>query len=808
MLNIFVRKLGGGAGLDMYSQYKIDSDKILPVGFTPDEMVERFQTIRDIHKKQPARTYFDEHRRVPSRKQVLEPVLLETDDRDDRVSIWMALNSEKEHFLYQSPVDSKKKRRMRTVIRNFEYAGAYDGSTFESLSAPDYIVPNWRMSEDDSKPVRRRSTRLKVSQPAEPLKLNSARKRELEEFTDESSGESSFDEKPKPKKTRKQPKNDNKENTANKRQPKASEEHMELDETELDEIDQLDLPELNAPKEWMDLLEARPSTSKQLTNSTHNKTIEHDSSDEEEWHEVEDAKPSQTTSKKATIEVQIEKKKSEAVQEMEKLLRQEAERVKRQYQEDSHKLHFLIYLCHLRYQMKRAKQFCQKYKAELNELVNFELLNSTNPSTESQLKEFCGRFKKGELPAENSTQSSLERTRSIFKTSTYQSEKDFAMALLILLLSNKFQCRLCVGFTAEPSLPTLSKAKKKDKNEEKLSKSDSKQTYWIEYFDELENEWISVHPLTKNLCDAGGIEKHCPFSYVLGIDNNIVANDMTGWYVRDYLKIETRKRRVTDTWINDALLHPDFCSSKKRAAQENQRLRNYLLAKPLPTVISEFKNHPLYVLEKGSFKAIYPKDTQSIGQIRGNNIYPRNSVVTLQGELNWIREARSVKEGEEPYKVVKARPKLSVPTAERVPLFLNVFGYWQTEKYKRPRVLDGKIPRNEYGNVYMYKPEMVPIGCVHLRQRGVLAMARTLDMECVPAVTGWEFSGGRNHPLIEGCVVLAKDAKVLQNACAEWQQIRHQKKAKAAEDRAVQLWRRLVKGKILLEKLKTRLNVE
>lgn len=37
-----------------------------------------------------------------------------------------------------------------------------------------------------------------------------------------------------------------------------------------------------------------------------------------------------------------------------------------------------------------------------------------------------------------------------------------------------------------------------------------------------------------------------------------------------------------------------------------------------------------------------------------------------------------MKEGEEPYKVVKARPKLSVPVEERVPLFLNVYGYWQT----------------------------------------------------------------------------------------------------------------------------------
>lgn len=44
-------------------------------------------------------------------------------------------------------------------------------------------------------------------------------------------------------------------------------------------------------------------------------------------------------------------------------------------------------------------------------------------------------------------------------------------------------------------------------------------------------------------------------------------------------------------------------------------------------------------------------------------------------------------------------------------------------------------------------------------------MARTLNLEAVGAVTGWEFSGGRNHPTIEGCVVLEKDAEILRSAC-------------------------------------------
>lgn len=46
---------------------------------------------------------------------------------------------------------------------------------------------------------------------------------------------------------------------------------------------------------------------------------------------------------------------------------------------------------------------------------------------------------------------------------------------------------------------------------------------------------------------------------------------------------------------------------------------------------------------------------------------------------------------------------------------LPIFGYWQVEDYVPPPAVDGKVPRNEYGNVEMYKPCMLPPGTVHLQ---------------------------------------------------------------------------------------------
>lgn len=61
--------------------------------------------------------------------------------------------------------------------------------------------------------------------------------------------------------------------------------------------------------------------------------MEEESSDEE-WHEVD--VPKTHSSKEAVVEVRVEKKKTAAMEEMEKFLHQEIQRSLRQFQEDSH----------------------------------------------------------------------------------------------------------------------------------------------------------------------------------------------------------------------------------------------------------------------------------------------------------------------------------------------------------------------------------------------------------------------------------------------------------------------------------------
>jgi xeroderma pigmentosum group C-complementing protein len=74
----------------------------------------------------------------------------------------------------------------------------------------------------------------------------------------------------------------------------------------------------------------------------------------------------------------------------------------------------------------------------------------------------------------------------------------------------------------------------------------------------------------------------------------------------------------------------------------------------------------------------------------------------------------------DPYKIVKARPKWDrmTGTVTGQDESLEVFGRWQTDVYVAPPAKDGKVPRNEYGNVELFKPWMLPKGTVHLPVQG------------------------------------------------------------------------------------------
>uniref|UniRef100_A0A0M3HRB8 DNA repair protein complementing XP-C cells n=1 Tax=Ascaris lumbricoides TaxID=6252 RepID=A0A0M3HRB8_ASCLU len=335
-----------------------------------------------------------------------------------------------------------------------------------------------------------------------------------------------------------------------------------------------------------------------------------------------------------------------------------------------------------------------------------------------------------------------------------------------------------------------------------------KRDYWVEYWDELAEKWICMDPWKGTVGKVESFEDGAtsPMHYVIAIDNDFGMRDVTALYASKYPGPAVRRLRIDDKWW-DSSIGLFQGKNSHRTRLETVTINDFLLSKPMPTTVAEFKNHPLYVLKKDllKFEAIYPPDQEPITTLRGGiEVYPRASVHHLQGSLNWLKQARSVKAGEKPYKVVKARPSTRVPPEEREPRTLEVYGYWQTEPYVPPEVVDGRIPRNEYGNIYMYRACMLPKGCVHLKLDGLYGLARRMDIECVPAVVAWDFHKGGNHPIIDGCVVLAKDAMLLKAAWEEQYERKRIKAAKARKERAKKNWKRLVKGVLRMKRIRAK----
>lgn len=217
----------------------------------------------------------------------------------------------------------------------------------------------------------------------------------------------------------------------------------------------------------------------------------------------------------------------------------------------------------------------------------------------------------------------------------------------------------------------------------------------------------------------------------------------------------------------------------------------------------------MYALERHllKFEAIYPQNALTLGYIRNEPIYARDCVHTLHSREIWVKQARTVKVGEKPYKIVKARPKwnrMLNQMEEAKPL--EIFGFWQTEAYKPPVAENGIVPRNPYGNVELFKPEMLPIGTRHIRLPALNKTCKKMKVDCAQAVIGFDFHSGSSHPTFDGFVVCEEFA---DEVIAQWEKDQEEierKEQEKFEARVYGNWKKLIKGLLIRERLKRKFN--
>ncbi|CAG8482257.1 6497_t:CDS:10 [Paraglomus brasilianum] len=347
--------------------------------------------------------------------------------------------------------------------------------------------------------------------------------------------------------------------------------------------------------------------------------------------------------------------------------------------------------------------------------------------------------------------------------------------------------------------------------------SDLPPVLWCEVYSPVEKRWICVDPIRGKVNEPEAMEPAACrneniLAYVVAIDEDQYVKDVTRRYALQF-GARTRKLRLSPTkegydWWHETLSLYSRPYEREHDKIEDAELQSAAASEAMPNSIGAFNNHPLYALERQlkKYEYIHPKEPV-IGEYRGIPVYPRANVRQLHTAELWLREGRTVKEGEQPLKHVKSRAMTISKRRIQLmkddgPLEVALYGEWQTEVYRAKPIINGIVPKNHYGNIDMFKPSMCPPGGVHIEINGIGKIAKRLSIDYALAVVGFDFQSRRCVPLINGIVVAQEHEKTLLEAWVEYAAHIEATSNAKREKEVLGKWRKLVIGLRIRSRLK------
>lgn len=350
--------------------------------------------------------------------------------------------------------------------------------------------------------------------------------------------------------------------------------------------------------------------------------------------------------------------------------------------------------------------------------------------------------------------------------------------------------------------------------------------FWVEAFNEAVQKWIPVDPLvTKSLAKSFKFEPpssdpyNC-MTYVVAFEDDASARDVTRRYAKAY-NAKTRKLRVESTkngelWWARVMRFYEKPFLEDRDEVEVSELTAKTAAEPMPRNVQDFKDHPIYALERHLRRneVVYPKRVigqVSLGKSGSKNqnlepVYRRSDVHVLRSANKWYRVGRDIKIGEQPLKRVPANSHAAVAmdddeSAEgtgETPLY----AYFQTELYTPPPIVQGKVPKNAYGNLDVYVPTMVPPGGVHIKHNDAAHAAKILGIDFADAVTGFEFKGRHGTAVFQGIVIASEYCEALEEVLRGLEEQRLQSEQDERSAQVLRLWRHFLLRLRIAERVK------
>ncbi|KAI1078068.1 Rad4-domain-containing protein [Whalleya microplaca] len=343
------------------------------------------------------------------------------------------------------------------------------------------------------------------------------------------------------------------------------------------------------------------------------------------------------------------------------------------------------------------------------------------------------------------------------------------------------------AFQAPTPIPTATSSRDIPSTPKKIRESPYP-VYWVEVLDEAHQKWQPVDPLVTDSFwkpqkfEPPASDRENCMTYVVSFEADDTAKDVTRRYAKAY-NAKTRKMRVESASPNGArwwrkALKPysrDYTTDLDQI--ENNELNATEAREPMPRNITDFKDHPIYALKRHLRRneVLIPSASAS-GTIGAGSkgplekIYRRKDVRVAYSQEKWYRLGREVLPNEIPVKFLPKRTKQNTDLfgddAEDVDdgdtVGTPVFTVDQTELFKHPPVVDGRVPKNKFGNLDIYVPSMVPEGGAYVADELGAQAAFTLGIDYAPALTGFQFKGRQGTAVLYGVVVAAENEEAVR----------------------------------------------
>jgi xeroderma pigmentosum group C-complementing protein len=131
-----------------------------------------------------------------------------------------------------------------------------------------------------------------------------------------------------------------------------------------------------------------------------------------------------------------------------------------------------------------------------------------------------------------------------------------------------------------------------------------------------------------------------------------------------------------------------------------------------------------------------------------------------------------------------------------------MYAEFQTELCKPPPVVNGRVPRNAYGNIDVYAQNMIPEGGFHLKHPDAAMAAKILRIDYADAVTGFSFKGRHGTAVVQGIVAAVEYREALLAVLSGLEDEHAQAEQERRTLAALRMWRTMLIKLRVVERIK------